>query len=176
MQHILLNIRKNFHSGANVKSTFPIKQLNDYADNRAHCEQILSKLPGWFGPYEVFEEYLDDLKTRPVFGVTIDDIVVGLMALSETSEATIDIHLMAVAPEYHGKGIGSALVQHAEVFAFAKGKSFLTVKSLGPSHDNEFYPKTHAFYLASGFRPIEEFADFWGEGYPMLLLCKALAE
>lgn len=116
------------------------------------------------------------METRPVFGVPVDGVVVGLMALTETSSATIDIHLIAVTPEKHGLGIGTALVRQAESFTRSKVKSFLTVKSLGPSHGNAFYPKTHAFYRAAGFEPIEEYADFWVTGYPMLLLCKSLGQ
>lgn len=159
-----------------MHETHSVSQLKGVAESRRHCDRILSKLPEWFGPNEVYEDYLDDLETRPVFGVSIDGAVVGLMALTETSSATIDIHLMAVMPENHGTGIGSALVRRAESFARDNGKSFLTVKSLGPSHASEFYPKTHAFYVAAGFLPIEEFADFWGEGYPMLLFCKSLGQ
>lgn len=159
-----------------MAETFEILQLDSYAANRVHCDKILSKLPDWFGPYSVYEEYLDDLESRPVFGIVISDTVVGIMVLSETSEATMDIHLMAVMPDEHRKGMGRALVRHAERFARANGKRFLTVKTLGPSHTNDAYPKTHAFYRAVGFEPVEEYADFWGEGYPMLLLCKWLGK
>lgn len=143
-----------------LPETIQVLSLENYEENRVHCDQILSKLSDWFGPYDVYEEYLDDLEIRPVFGVFIDGVVVGLIALTETSNATIDIHLMAVSPEKHGIGIGSALIKHAENFARDKGMSFLTVKSLGPSHANDFYPRTHAFYKATGFKPIDEHADF----------------
>lgn len=147
------------------------QQTND-AQNRIVCDTILTSLPDWFGSREANDEYIDDLKTRPVFGVDIGGQTAGIMALTRTSPATFDIHLMAVAPDQHGNGIGTALVRHAIDFARTNGAKFLTVKTLGPSRDNAAYARTRHFYDTQGFAALEEFIDFWGDGYPMLLLCQ----
>ena len=51
--------------------------------------------------------------------------------------------------------------------AFARaGTEFLQVKTLSAKHPDEGYEKTRAFYLAYGFRPLEEFPDLWSPESP----------
>jgi ribosomal protein S18 acetylase RimI-like enzyme len=73
---------------------------------------------------------------------------------------------MAVLPELHRQGIGRALLGHAEAMLAADGVEFLQVKTLGPSKSDDGYDKTRAFYLAYGFRPLEEFPELWGPREP----------
>jgi len=151
-----------------------VSALEDYAQSRALCDGILSALPDWFGGFENYKDYLDDLKDRPVIAAGFDGQQGGIMALTRTSEASVDIHLMAVHPDCHRQGIGQALVQSAMSFAQSNGAQVLTVKTLGPSLVNDPYAQTRHFYAAQGFVPIEEFPDFWAKGYPMLLLCQSV--
>ena len=51
---------------------------------------------------------------------------------------------------------------------------YLQVKTLGPSHPDENYASTRAFYLAMGFRPLEEFKHIWDEHNPCLIMVKKL--
>jgi hypothetical protein len=48
------------------------------------------------------------------------------------------------------------------------------VKTLGPTHSDPGYARTRAFYLAVGFRPLEEFGLIWDEGNPCLIMVKRL--
>jgi len=50
----------------------------------------------------------------------------------------------------------------------------MQVKTLGPSRPNEEYARTRAFYEVMGFRPLEEFPQFWDEKNPCLILVKRL--
>ncbi|SFU08529.1 Acetyltransferase (GNAT) domain-containing protein [Pseudovibrio denitrificans] len=136
------------------------------------CDEVLSDLPDWFGPFEVYKDYLEDVKTRPVFVAEIGREKVGLMALTQTSAACVDIHLLAIRSEHHGAGIGRAFVELAKRYAKERGAGFLTVKTLGPSRENAAYAKTRKFYASVGFEPLEEFIDFWGKDVPMLLQCQ----
>ncbi len=81
---------------------------------------------------------------------------------------------MAVLPEYHRQGIGRALLRHAEAALATDGVEFLQVKTLAPSKPDEGYDKTRAFYLAYGFRPLEEFRDLWDAENPALQMIKAI--
>ncbi|MES0871494.1 GNAT family N-acetyltransferase [Pseudovibrio sp. SCP19] len=136
------------------------------------CDEILSELPDWFGPFEVYKDYLEDVKTRPVFVAEVGNEKVGLMALTQTSAACVDIHLLAIRSGHHSAGIGRAFVELAMRYAKEHGASFLTVKTLGPSRENAAYAKTRKFYASVGFEPLEEFIDFWGKDVPMLLQCQ----
>ncbi len=138
------------------------------------CDNILSELSDWFGRYDIYKDYMDDLLTRPVFVARAGDENLGIMVLTRTSDASMDIHLLAVKPEHHGKGVGRAFVKIAIEYARKNGVKYLTVKTLGPSRENAAYAKTRQFYATAGFEPLEEFSDFWGEGFPMLLQCQSI--
>ncbi|MGJ8526935.1 GNAT family N-acetyltransferase [Maritalea sp.] len=139
------------------------------------CDSILSALPDWFGPYDVYKDYLDDLATRPVFVAQTEREIVGIMVLTKTTDASMDIHLLAIRPDDHGKGTGRTFVEFAKEYARSNGSNYLTVKTLGPSRENAAYAKTRSFYATVGFEPLEEFLDFWGEGFPMLLQCQKIS-
>ena len=81
---------------------------------------------------------------------------------------------MAVLPELHRLGIGRALLGHAEGMLAAHGVEFLQVKTLAPSKPDDGYDKTRAFYLAYGFRPLEEFPDLWDAENPALQMIKTI--
>lgn len=155
-----------------MATEYVVSRRTDNEENRVICDAVLAQLSDWFGPRETYKDYLDDLETRPVFTVTFEGNAAGIMALTMTSQDCVEIHLMAIAPDHHGNGIGTALVKEAAAFARTSGAGYLTVKTLGPSRDNAAYAKTRGFYAAQGFLPLGEFTDFWGEGYPMQLLCR----
>ncbi len=81
---------------------------------------------------------------------------------------------MAVLAELHRRGIGRALLRHAEDMLAADGVEFLQVKTLAPSKPDDGYDKTRAFYLACGFRPLEEFRQLWDADNPALLMIKVI--
>lgn len=57
----------------------------------------------------------------------------------------------------------------------AQKVEFLQAKTLSAKHPDVGYGRTRQFYLAVGFRPLEEFPDLWGEANPCLQLIKYLA-
>ena len=77
-------------------------------------------------------------------------------------------------PEWHRAGVGSALVDAFEAFHRADGVRMIEVETLGPSHPDEGYARTRAFYLGVGFVPIEEL-DIWAPENPALLMVKPVA-
>ena len=81
---------------------------------------------------------------------------------------------MAVRRENHRNGIGQKMMQEAEDFLRRDGIEYVQVKTLGPSRPNEHYARTHLFYMAMGFRPIEEFEEIWDRNNPCLLMIKKL--
>ena len=73
----------------------------------------------------------------------------------------------------HQQGVGRALVDAAEGDLRRRGSRLLEVKTLGPSHPDEGYRKTRAFYTALGFLPLEE-TNLWGPDQPSLIMVKVL--
>lgn len=94
---------------------------------------------------------------------------------SETHAASCEIHLLAVSPEWHRRGVGRQLVEAFEADAIANGFRLAQVKTLGPSHPDEGYAATRRFYAALGYLELEELTDLW-PGTPTAIMVKSLPE
>ena len=140
-------------------------------------EPILRALPDWFGIERATQQYIHDAGELPTF-LAVDtwreNMPVGFLTLKQHSEASVEIYVMGVLPDYHRRGAGRALLEAAECYLRDKGVMFLQVKTLSAAHPDEGYRKTRAFYLAMGFRLLEEFPDLWGPENPCWQLVKAL--
>ena len=154
-------------SGVVVEESGPEPQL---------AERLLRALPQWFGIESSIVEYVADaarlptLVARPSPGAD----PVGLVLLNRHFGETSEIHLIAVAPQWHRHGIGRALLAAAERIARGAGARLLEVKTLGESRPDVNYAATRAFYLANGFLPLEELLDYWPDN-PCLILVKPLS-
>ncbi len=144
------------------------------AGSGAICESILAELPEWFGLPESNAAYAARAEEGPAWIADRAGTPVGLMLLKPHFAETVEIELLAVRAALHRSGIGRALVGAAETHANGRGARFLTVKTRGPSIPYEPYERTRAFYVATGFTPLEEFAEIWGPENPALLMAKAL--
>lgn len=80
---------------------------------------------------------------------------------------------MAVHPQFHHQGVGRQLVEAAEKELRELGVEYFQVKTLGVSSPEPYYAKTRKFYESAGFKPLEEFLNFW-EGNPCLQMVKRL--
>ena len=131
---------------------------------------MLAALPGWFGIEEAVDRYVRDAADLPTFAGGGN----GFLALKLHTEATAEIYVMGVRPEFQRRGLGTALLEVAEAFLSARDVEYLEVKTLGPFHRSEHYVATRSFYAARGFRPLEELTSIWGEGNPCLIMVKHL--
>lgn len=150
-------------------------RIQEEANNKAEiCEGILRSLPEWFGIEEALRQYVEDARSRPMFTATEGGEVTGFLSLTLHNEFTGEIHVMGIKKEHHRKGIGKALVAHAERYLAERKHEFITVKTLSPSRHCPEYERTRSFYLALGFRPLEEFKTLWGKDNPCLFMVKPL--
>jgi GNAT superfamily N-acetyltransferase len=140
----------------------------------AVCERIMRALPEWFGIEESLLAYVHDTEAMESWLALVDGEAAGFLTLYAHSPRAAEIQVMAVLPNLHGRGIGSALVAHAEAALRTRGTVYLQVKTLGPSRPNEHYARTRAFYERRGFVPLEE-NRLWGETNPCLIMVKHLA-
>ncbi len=138
------------------------------------CRRILQALPTWFGIPASVEDYIAIAERSPTVIAALGDEDVGLLTLVRHGRYAAEVSVMAVLPERHRQGIGRALLGHAEDMLAADGVEFLQVKTLAPSKPDAGYAKTRAFYLAYGFRPLEEFQDLWGAENPALQMIKVV--
>jgi GNAT superfamily N-acetyltransferase len=138
------------------------------------CEPILRSLPQWFGIEEATDRYIQDIEGSPTLLAQDGDRLVGFLTLVEHSAYSAEIQVMAVRPELHQRGVGKALVLAAEDHLRQGGIEYLQVKTLSARHPDERYGRTRQFYLARGFRPLEEFPELWGPANPCLQMIKRL--
>ena len=141
----------------------------------AVAEQILRRLPQWFGVESALLRYSAEEQTLPTFVAMAADTPIGFINLREHNPDTLEINCIAVAPDRHGSGVGTALCNAASNWWVSQGGRLLQVKTIGPSRENLHYARTREFYAARGFLPVEEFTELW-PGYPCLLLVLPLAK
>jgi GNAT superfamily N-acetyltransferase len=138
------------------------------------CRAILDTLPKWFGVPASVEDYVATADRSPTIIASRGADDVGFLTLVRHSPYAAEVYVMAVRPEFHRQHIGRRLLSHAEYRLALDGVEFLQVKTLAPSKPDEGYEKTRAFYVACGFRPLEEFGDLWGSESPALQMIKAI--
>jgi GNAT superfamily N-acetyltransferase len=137
------------------------------------CESIMRSLPDWFGIDKSIVQYRSDLDHLETFVVQVGGRVVGFLTIKLHNAHTAEIHVMAIAQEFHRRGVGRAMIQRTEELLRTRGIEYLEVKTLGPSKPDANYETTRAFYAAMGFRPVEE-NTLWGEANPCLIMIKHL--
>ena len=134
----------------------------------------MKALPTWFGIPASVEDYVAVAERSPTVVASLGDEDVGLLTLVRHSRHAAEVYVMAVLPQLHRQGIGRALLRSAEDMLAADGVEFLQVKTLSPSKPDDGYEKTRAFYLAYGFRPLEEFPTLWDADNPALQMIKVI--
>lgn len=137
------------------------------------CATILATLPTWFGMPEANADYARAAEQHPTF-VARDGAAVGLTTITRFGDYSAEVHLMAVVPEMHRRGVGRQMLRAAEEWLIDLGVEYLQVKTLSPSRPDPGYEATRAFYAAVGFRPLEEFPLLWDPSNPALQLIKRL--
>ena len=153
----------------------PEQRLIPFASHFAdQCEALIAGLPEWFGQPESNAAYLRDLDRFPSWLSCRGSEVCGAGTLAQHYPDSFEVHFMAVRPEFHRQGIGSALLAHLEREAVSRGGGWLHVKTLAPSHSDPFYARTRRFYEAMGFAALFESTALWGPENPAVVLVKRL--
>jgi len=140
----------------------------------ALAEGILRALPDWFGIESALIDYARAADELPTFVADRGEQTAGFLTLKPTSTHAVEVHVIAVLPGEHRRGVGRALVERAADYARAEGFSLLHVKTLAPSDPDPSYAATRAFYAAVGFLPLEELPQVWGPENPCLLMVMVL--
>ena len=139
------------------------------------CNRILRSLPAWFGIESAIQSYATDVESMPMLAADLDSSArIGFISIRFHNKYNAEMYVLGVLPEFHGKGVGSALVKKVENFARSRGAKFVTVKTLAPARPHAEYDQTRKFYTNKGFFPFEEFKTLWGEVNPCLLMIKVL--
>jgi len=140
----------------------------------AAAEGILRALPDWFGIEQALVDYACAAHKGPTFVAEAAGEIIGFVTLAPTSAHALEVHVMAVLPGEHRRGVGGALLERAAAHARAESFALLHVKTLAASDPDPGYAATRAFYEAVGFLPLEELPQIWGPENPCLLMVRVL--
>lgn len=135
--------------------------------------RLLTQLPAWFGVPEANDAYVNSARHLPTLVAQAGEQTVGVLLHRRHFPEAAEIHLMAIAPEWHRQGIGTAMIHSLVAHLRRDACQVLQVKTLGPSHPDPHYATTRAFYAAAGFLPLEELTTIWPNN-PCLLMVKPL--
>ncbi len=133
-------------------------------------ESVLRDLPEWFGQESALLEYVKNSSKHPFYLAVVDEQPAGFLSLDRNNGITAEIYVMGVYRKFHGTGIGKTLVAAVLKDLALEGFSYLLVKTVGESLDNEAYAKTRRFYQSVGFKSIQEIPEIWGAENPCLLM------
>ncbi|MCX6032150.1 MAG: GNAT family N-acetyltransferase [Chloroflexi bacterium] len=140
----------------------------------AVCIPIVRSLPEWFGIEADIVHYAAAIDHLPTFLAGNPAGAGGFLSLKQHNPYAAEVYVMGVRRECQRTGIGRRLLQDAEAWLRSQNVEYLQAKTLGPSDDDENYARTRAFYLAMGFRPLEECMQIWDAQNPCLILIKRL--
>lgn len=149
-------------------------QVLDARDAPA-TRKILEGLPEWFGIPEAVTSYVDDAASSRFRSLLArdGDRTVGVALIARHFPQAAEIHLIAVARDSRGQGVGRALIERAAKDLADDGGDLLSVHTVGPSCEDPAYEATRAFYRSVGFIPLEEHHGLDWSG-PTLILVQPL--
>ncbi len=98
----------------------------------------------------------------------------GFVALKAHNDFTAELYVLGVKRAWHGKGIGTELIEAAIRSASQKGLRFLTVKTIAATSSDPNYAITRRFYERNGFVPLEIFPTLWSPSNPCLFMARAI--
>lgn len=84
--------------------------------------QLLALLPEWFGIESAVQEYVEAAARLPTYVARVDGPPpVGILLIAPHFPEAAELHLLAVHPQWHRRGIGRRLVATAEADLVADG-------------------------------------------------------
>ncbi|MDH5207926.1 MAG: GNAT family N-acetyltransferase [Burkholderiaceae bacterium] len=141
-------------------------------DAKDQIEAILRSVPQWFGIEEALVRYVSDSAALPTFAIQAGGRLDAFLTLREHFPTAWEVHCMAVRADARRKGLGRALMMHAESWLVDRGVDVLQVKTVARKTAPSAYDETRPFYCAMGFTPLEVFPELWAPQNPCLQLVK----
>jgi len=87
---------------------FEIKETTD--DHGRICDELLHLLPLWFGIESAIQQYVLDVERMPTFVAYLEGRSLGFVSLNLRNQWTTEIHVIAIHPQFHRRGIGRNLL------------------------------------------------------------------
>ncbi|MDQ2848728.1 MAG: GNAT family N-acetyltransferase [Actinomycetota bacterium] len=124
----------------------------EYRQDPSAVRSILKSLPNWFGDPDAIDSYEHDAGSEAFQSLLAVDSgrTVGVALVLRHFREAAELHLIAVAPDVRGRGVGRALVERVAADLTSDGCRLLSVHTVRPSFDSEPYADTRQFYKTMG--------------------------
>jgi D-alanine-D-alanine ligase len=155
------SIRRSLPEDRDAILTMAVRTQAFRPDEIAVAREVLDAalLEGPAGHYQSYTAVVDG---EPVGWVCFGPIACTL--------GTFDLYWIVVAPQVQGKGIGRALLAHAEELIARAGGRVVVIETSGrPSNHS-----TRQFYLKAGYEEEARLADFYAPGDDKVVYVKRL--
>ncbi len=149
--------------------------------DRAHVHRLLEET-GFFAKEEVAIalELVDAVLDHPgqqdyIIRVSRGgDAVLGYYCVGPTpaTESTYDLYWIAVSPAAQGKGVGKALIVHAEQLIHSRGGRLVIAETSSRAQ----YESTRRFYHAVGYSRLAQIKDYYRTGDDLVIFGKYLSQ
>jgi [ribosomal protein S18]-alanine N-acetyltransferase len=143
-----------------------MRPLRDQAEAE-FCARFLAASEPWLTLALTWEGALQRLTNpaREVRAATVQEQIVGVLILDLTGVLNGYLQILAVHPDWRGRGIGAQMIAWAEERIFRQSPNvFLCVSS--------FNEGAHRFYSRLGYQHVGDLPDFLVTGHSEILLRK----
>lgn len=154
--------------GQSDSVTEMIQRITSPEERSRIAEEILVKLPEWFGIPESTAQYVSGCASLPLWADVEEGGCRGFIAMRQTSDCAAEIFVMGVDPHCHRRGIGRALFGALRDEAKRMNLEYLHVKTVRTGK-YEIYDRTNLFYRSLGFRELECLPELWDAENPCQL-------
>ena len=151
---------------------YQILEITDGNLKKLYTEQILRRLPDWFGVEDSLMNYVRTVEKHPFFGAFDHEACVGFISGKIHHERTDDIYVCGLHPAYHRRGLGKKLYETLENYFAHQGCEYVMVKTLSPLRPDKNYANTRKFYEAVGFKDFYTDYAIWDHENPCLIMVK----
>jgi [ribosomal protein S18]-alanine N-acetyltransferase len=131
------------------------------------CARMMESSEPWITLGRGYEAGLsmlrDESRERQV--AILDEAIAGFVVMIMQGPLAGYLQTICVAPQARGKGVGSALMQHAEALVFARHPNFFLMVS-------DFNRCAQAFYARLGYQVVGTLVDYLVEGRSEILMRK----
>jgi GNAT superfamily N-acetyltransferase len=142
--------------------------------------RLLAMQPEWFSIDAAAREHARASRVLPAYlawppsrSLAPETWPSGFLLVRRHFPGAAEIHLAAVHPARQRAGAGRAMVAAMEADLAADGVRYVQVKTIGPAYPEWHYDLIRQFWLAVGFRPLEETEGVW-RGNPCMIMVKSL--
>ena len=151
-----------------------IKEIVDNNLKQVIYEDVLKDLPEWFGIEESTRHYIDKVVKYKFMALYVGEHAVGFYSLREENKDVLDMYVLGIKKQYHGRGLGSTLQDFVNDYAKTHGYSYVMVLTLSEKHSDKGYALTRDFYHKNGFIDIYQSDKIWDKSNPTQIMIKKL--